>query len=214
MTVAMMLPTALPLVLLFRGLTAQRARRRLLVSVLIAGYLGAWVIVGVALHVGDALIHVGVDRSHWMQDHAWAITAGVLLAAGAYQFSPLKYLCLDECRSPYTFIAGRWRGGNPVGEALKLGFAHGWFCVGCCWTLMILMFALGSGSLVWMLAIGTVMAVEKNTRWGRAVSAPLGALLLAAGLSVVLLNVGLQSACAHDGAACQEAPSTAPPPAP
>jgi predicted metal-binding membrane protein len=77
-----------------------------------------------------------------------------------------------------SFIASRWQGGNEHMQALRIGVEHGIFCVGCCWSLMLLMFLVGSGNLGWMLLIGAVMAMEKNFPWGRRISAPLGAVLL------------------------------------
>ena len=74
-------------------------------------------------------------------------------------------------------------------QALRLGLDHGLFCVGCCWSLMLLMFAVGIGSLVWMLALAAVMSIEKNMPWGRSLSSPLGVVLLTSGLTVVALNV-------------------------
>src|SRR6185503_19078575 len=89
---------------------------------------------------------------------------------------------------PLAFVVGRWRGRRPNGEAFHLGVAHGLFCVGCCWSLMLLMFAVGVGSLGWMLVLGLVMAIEKNLPWGRRLSAPLGVALLAWGLLVLLIG--------------------------
>ena len=114
------------------------------------------------------------------------IGAATLLVAGFYQFTPLKYHCLDQCRSPMSFIIGHWRGRREGLQALRLGIDHGLFCLGCCWTLMLLMFAVGVGNLGWMLALGIIMAVEKNLPWGRRLSVPLGMVLLIWGLSVVL----------------------------
>jgi predicted metal-binding membrane protein len=79
----------------------------------------------------------------------------------------------------------RWQGTAERREALRMGVAHGLFCVGCCWSLMLVMFAVGLGSLAWMLVLGVVTAVEKNATWGRRLSRPLGVVLLLAGLSVV-----------------------------
>ena len=107
------------------------------------------------------------------------------MVAGLYQFSPLKYRCLDECRSPLGFVLNRWRGVAERREAFGLGIAHGLFCVGCCWSLMLVMFAVGLGSLAWMLVLGVITAIEKNVPWGRRLARPLGVVLLLAGLSVV-----------------------------
>jgi predicted metal-binding membrane protein len=202
MTVAMMLPTALPLLLLFRRFTATRADRAGVTGAVIAGYLLVWVLFGVAAHLGDLAVHVAVARSHWLEDRSWFIGASTVILAGAYQFTPLKYFCLEQCRSPYSFIVSHWRGRTPKLDALRLGVHHGVFCVGCCWSLMLLMFALGAGNVAWMLALGAVMAVEKNMPWGRRISTPLGVLLLALGAGLLLANLGAATACAHDGAGC------------
>ena len=114
------------------------------------------------------------------------IGAVVVGIAGAFQFSRLKRLCLDQCRAPFSFINRHWRGGAARRQSFMLGVRHGLFCIGCCWAIMLLMFVVGMGSLGWMLAIGALMATEKNASWGRRLSAPLGiALLLTSTLIVV-----------------------------
>jgi predicted metal-binding membrane protein len=187
MTFAMMLPTSLPLVQMFRRLTRQRADSPRLMVLLIAGYLSVWVLFGVVAHIGDRGLHEIVAMSAWLEANAWMLGAGTLLLAGAYQFTPLKYHCLDKCRSPLSFIMEHWQGSREQAQAFRLGLHHGIFCVGCCWSLMLLMFAVGVGNLGWMLVLGTVMAVEKNMPWGRRLSAPLGAALLAGALLVLLI---------------------------
>ncbi|HYU20869.1 MAG TPA: DUF2182 domain-containing protein, partial [Chloroflexota bacterium] len=102
------------------------------------------------------------------------IAAALLLVAGLYQFTPFKMLCLDKCRSPYSFLVQHWRGRDAGRDALRLGIRHGLFCLGCCWTIMLLMFALGATNLGWMLILGSLMAAERTTRWGRRVIRPLG----------------------------------------
>jgi predicted metal-binding membrane protein len=188
MTFAMMLPTSLPLVQLFRRMTRRRADGALLVALLIVGYLSVWMLFGVVAHIGDRGVHVVVEQSAWLNANAWLLGASILLLAGAYQFTPLKYQCLDKCRSPLSFIMEHWQGRDEQVQALRLGVHHGIFCVGCCWSLMLLMFAVGIGNVGWMLVLGAVMAVEKNMPWGRRLSAPLGVALLAAGLVVVLVE--------------------------
>jgi predicted metal-binding membrane protein len=202
MTVAMMLPTALPLLVLFRRVTRSRPDALRLAGCLIAGYLGVWVLVGTLAHAGDLGLHAVIERSHWLEERSWLIGVSTVMLAGAYQFAPLKSLCLDRCRSPYSFIVEHWRGGKAGLEALRLGVSHGWFCVGCCWALMLLMFVVGVGNLGWMLALGAVMAIEKNLPWGRRLSAPLGALLLAVGVCLFVAQVSAGVACAHDGGGC------------
>ena len=194
MTFAMMLPTSLPLITMFQTMTSRRDDRRLLAVLLVLGYVSVWALFGVLAHAGDLGLHQAVQRSHWLGDHAWAIGGATLLLAGVYQFTPLKYHCLDKCRSPFSFISERWGGSRERLASFRLGIDHGIFCVGCCWSLMLLMFAVGTGNLGWMLALGTVMAVEKNMPWGRRLSAPLGLGLVALGLIVVA--TGAQGACA------------------
>jgi predicted metal-binding membrane protein len=186
MLLAMMLPTTLPLVALFARLTSARADGRRLVSLLVVGYLSIWVVVGMFIYVGDAVLHVAVAQSTWVAEHVWMLGALTLLVAGAYQFTPLKYHCLEKCRSPFSFITQHWRGRNEAGQAFMLGIHHGVFCVGCCWTLMLLMFGVGVGNFGWMLVLGAVMAIEKNMPWGRRLSAPLGVVLLVWGIGLLV----------------------------
>ncbi len=185
MIVAMMLPTSLPLLATFATVTRQRPGRAGLIALLIAGYLLAWLAFGAVVYAGDAVIHDLHEHLPWLEQRAWLIGPGTLLLAGLYQFSPLKYKCLEQCRSPLSFVVAHWRGRHDRMQALRLGVHHGLFCIGCCWSLMLLMFAVGVGSLGWMLALGTVMAVEKNTAWGRRLSAPLGAGLIAWSLILI-----------------------------
>jgi predicted metal-binding membrane protein len=196
MTVAMMLPTSLPLLLLFRTITRSRPNRDQLMGLLVAGYLLIWVAFGALAHLGDIGLHEGVNAWHWLEHRAWVLAALPLLIAGVYQFTPLKYLCLDKCRSPYSFVIGHWHGSSPRMEAFRLGVSHGLFCVGCCWSLMLLMFAVSLGNVAWMLVLAAFMALEKNVSWGRQLSIPLGVVLLAAGATVLALgSAGSVCAC-------------------
>jgi predicted metal-binding membrane protein len=188
MTVAMMLPTTLPLLEIFRRLTVRRAERSQLLALLIIGYLSVWTGFGVVAHLTDWVLHQIVERSAWLEANAWIIGAATLLLAGGFQFSGLKYRCLDKCRAPLSFVMEHWRGRHDRRNALLLGIHHGIFCVGCCWALMLLMFGIGVGNIGWMLALGALMAVEKNFPWGRKLSAPLGLALLAWGTLIVLTH--------------------------
>jgi predicted metal-binding membrane protein len=189
MTVAMMLPTSLPLVTLFYALTRKHSERSVLVGLLIGGYLGVWMLFGAVAHLGDWGVHEAVKRSGWLEANSWIIGAATIALAGLYQFTPLKYYCLEKCRSPLSFIMSHWRGRGERSQAFWLGMHHGLFCVGCCWTLMVMMFAVGVGSLGWMLGLGAVMAVEKNMSWGKVISTPVGTALLLWALALVVGNV-------------------------
>ena len=187
MIVAMMLPTSVPLVATFSALVRSRPERPALVALVVGGYVVAWSAFGVLAWTLDRVVHAVVDATPWLAAHPELIVGSTLLVAGLWQFSPLKYRCLDECRSPLGFVVSRWQGERPRRNAFALGVAHGIFCIGCCWSLMLLMFGLGLGSLVWMLALGAVMAVEKNVSWGRRIGRPLGAALLIAAVAAIAL---------------------------
>jgi predicted metal-binding membrane protein len=181
MLVAMMLPTALPLVSLFARMVRDRPGRDLL----IAGYLSVWSVFGLLAHALDTALHAYVASKASLSFNGWVIGAAVIGLAGAFQFSRLKYHCLDQCRTPLSFIARHWRGGAILRQSFQLGLRHGLFCIGCCWAIMILMFVVGMGNVGWMLAIGAVMAAEKNARWGPRLSAPLGIALLLTSTAIV-----------------------------
>lgn len=186
MTTAMMLPTSLPLITLFRQMLGARRDHLWLGSLLIAGYLAVWTLFGAVVYMSDWGLHRLISAVPELEDRAWMLSALTLLLAGAYQFTPLKYHCLDRCRSPLSFIASHWHGRRPAQEAAWLGAHHGLFCVGCCWSLMLVMFAVGAGSLGWMLVLGALMALEKNAPWGRWIAGPLGIGLLVWGLMMLL----------------------------
>ena len=186
MSAAMMLPTALPLLSLFGRLTDRRPDRAKLLTLVIIGYLLIWAAFGLAAHVIDAILNALVIASPWLMFNGWIIGAAVLAVAGAFQFSALKYHCLDKCRTPLSFVMQHWRGYARHWQALKLGLDHGLFCVGCCWAIMLLMFVVGTGSVGWMLALGAVMAIEKNLAWGRRLTPWLGAGLLGGAATIAI----------------------------
>ena len=108
------------------------------------------------------------------------------MLAGVYQWLPLKGACLSHCRSPLGFFSTEWREG--VSGALRMGLRHGTYCVGCCWAMMLLMFAVGVMNVVWMAALGAVMTIEKvntTTRFSRA----LGIVFILAGAALILISV-------------------------
>lgn len=191
MTIAMMLPTTVPLVSMFRRMVARRSNPTMLVGLLVAGYLGAWLGFGLAAlgllwSIGEA-----VANSPWLQSQGWVWGAALFLVAGAFQFSTIKYACLDRCRTPVGFLISHWHGRREMSESFNIGWQHGLFCVGCCWALMLLMFAVGTTSLAWMLVLALVMAAEKNMPWGRQLGHPLGVILLGTGISIGLYNLAI-----------------------
>jgi predicted metal-binding membrane protein len=189
MTVAMMVPTVLPLLAIFTRITQGRADRGLLIALLILGYLCIWAAFGLVVHAGDIALHSLVAGNAFLTFHGWIVGAAVTSVAGGFQFSALKYRCLDKCRTPFSFVNEHWRGNAERRQSFMLGVHHGIFCVGCCWAIMLLMFVVGMGNVGWMLTIGALMAVEKNVSWGRRLSAPLGVGLLLTAAAILALNV-------------------------
>ncbi|HEY3334368.1 MAG TPA: DUF2182 domain-containing protein [Candidatus Limnocylindrales bacterium] len=185
MIVAMMLPSSIPLVLTFAALIGRRRRPALLVALLLLGYLVTWAGFGLGAWVLDRGIHAAVDALPWLAAHQQVILGSTLLAAGLWQFSPLRDRCLDECRTPLGFVVARWRGTREWRESFAMGIAHGAFCVGCCWSLMLVMFGVGLGSVTAMLVLGAITAAEKNLPWGRRISRPLGIALIVAAVYAV-----------------------------
>jgi predicted metal-binding membrane protein len=185
MTVAMMLPTSLPVIATFYTLASMRRDRFVLVALVIGGYLATWILFGTAVYGGTLALHRLAAASPSLTEHSRAFGGVMLLVAGAYQFSSLKYRCLEKCRSPLSFVIEHWQGRHDRRQAFRLGVHHGLFCVGCCWALMLLMFGVGVGALAWMVILAAVMAVEKNVAWGRRLSTPLGVALLVCGAGLL-----------------------------
>ncbi|MEO8740573.1 MAG: DUF2182 domain-containing protein [Casimicrobiaceae bacterium] len=188
MIAAMMLPTTFPLLAMFRRITGARPDARRLVALAILGFFVAWLAFGVAAHCADAALRWLAENYVGLGVHAWWVGAAVLAGAGVFQFSALKYRCLEECRTPFGFVVARWHGRSPSREAFRIGLDHGVFCVGCCWALMLLMFVVGTGNLGWMLALAALMAAEKNLPGGKILRTPVGLGLLGWAGAVVLAN--------------------------
>jgi predicted metal-binding membrane protein len=188
MVAAMMLPTTYPLLTMFRRLTGDRPDGGRLLTLVVIGFFVAWFAFGVVAHAADSLLRWLASRDAWFVANGWKVGAGVLAAAGLFQWSALKYRCLDECRTPFGFVGARWHGRSPAREAFRIGIDHGLFCVGCCWALMLTMFVVGMGSIGWMLALAAIMAAEKNLPWGRRLATPVGLGLLSWAGALVLAN--------------------------
>ena len=189
MIAAMMLPTTFPLLAIFRRITRDRPDAGRLVTLVVAGFFAASLAFGLFAHAADEALRWAAGRSGWFVANGWIVGAAVLAGAGLFQWTALKYRCLEQCHTPFAFVASRWHGEAPSREAFRLGLDHGVFCVGCCWALMLLMFVVGTGNLGWMLLLAAVMAAEKNLPWGRRLRAPLGVGLLAWAGAIVIAHV-------------------------
>ena len=184
MVAAMMLPSSLPLIRLYGRATESAPARGRSMAAFIGGYAVMWSAFGLAAFLFDASIHAAVNSSSWLNHHDWWIGGTVLAMAGAFQFTPLKDACLDKCRHPAQFLTRYYERG-PAG-GFRLGARHGLFCVGCCWALMLVMFAAGVASLIWMALLTAVMIHEKTRPTGRRAVPVTGVALLGAA-SIVLM---------------------------
>jgi predicted metal-binding membrane protein len=187
MIVAMMLPTTLPIISTFHTIASARGDRFLLLGLVVLGYVVTWASFGVIVYVAYILLHMLVNYIPVLKNNSWAAVPSLLILAGLFQFTSLKYRCLDKCRSPFSFVIEHWQGRRYKWLALRLGIDHGVFCVGCCWALMLLMFIVGLGSVGWMFVLALIMAIEKNVSWGRRISTPLGIVLVSWGI-ILLVN--------------------------
>jgi predicted metal-binding membrane protein len=182
MTAAMMFPSVAPTVALYAQMTRSRSAVRPLLFA--AGYLAAWVAVGVGVF---ALAFAGRrfagDVFEWSRAGRWASGALVLVAA-VYEFTPFKDACLSKCRNPVGILIGARRLGG-VGAAAT-GMKTGLWCIGCCWALMASLFALGIMSIVWMALIAAVITAEKLLPWRRAASYATAAVLVVIALFILV----------------------------
>jgi predicted metal-binding membrane protein len=182
MMAAMMFPSVAPTIALYARVT--KVRSPLLAWLFVAGYLLVWAAAGLAAFaVGAAATRVPGDRLGW--DSAGQALSGVtLIAAAAYELTPLKQVCLGKCRSPLGALLGSWREGRS--GALRMGARNGAWCVGCCWALMAGLFALGVMSVSWMALVAAIIAAEKAVPWCKAVTYGTAAVLLTLGVLVLV----------------------------
>jgi predicted metal-binding membrane protein len=182
MMAAMMLPAAMPLLTMYEGMLRRRAgtsRPGLQVNALAAGYLLAWAIFSVGAVALQRALSSALLLNPMMEMPNGRAVGGLLALAGIYQLTPLKRMCLQTCRSPLSFVMRRWRNG--LSGAVRMGVEHGVYCLGCCWALMLLLFAGGVMNLTGILALTAIVVIEKVVPMGEVVARALGSLLIAAG---------------------------------
>lgn len=181
MMAAMMIPSALPTILVHERVARGRAANDPVLATI--AFATAYVVVWIGFSA------VATAAQWWLEDRglmsgmmasANALLSGALLvAAGLFQWSPLKHACLRKCRSPMTFILHEWRPG--VGGAFMTGLRHGAYCTGCCWALMALLFVFGTMNLMAAAALGILVLAEKSLPWGHWIARVAGTLLAAFG---------------------------------
>jgi predicted metal-binding membrane protein len=179
MTVAMMLPSSMPMVQLVVYAGRRQARPVAVPLAFLAAYAVVWTAFAAGAFLGDTLVHRLVDVWPWLAVHAWLIGAITFFVAGLFQFSPLKGRCLDMCRTPLGFFMRHYRKG--VDAAWYLGVRHGGYCLGCCWALMLVMFGVGVGNLAGMATLTGAMVIEKAVPGGKRLSPIIGIVLLLLG---------------------------------
>ncbi len=186
MMVAMMVPTASPMVTMYaRAVRARGANASFKVAMFVAGYIVAWTVFSAAA----TLIQLALQKTALISANlaVTPVVGGVILmAAGFYQVTPLKQVCLRHCRSPLGFFMTEWREG-PAG-AFTMGLRHGVFCVGCCWMLMGLLFAAGVMNLLWVALIAIFVLLEKVLPWERLIANAAGLALIGAGLWIAVVR--------------------------
>jgi predicted metal-binding membrane protein len=190
MMVAMMTPSAAPMVLLFAGVNRRRQKQQgsyVPTSVFLLGYLMIWAAFSVLATAAQWGLHAVSLLSPMMVSTSPILGGILLLLAGFYQWTPLKHACLSKCRSPLGFVLNEWREGR--WGAFVMGLKHGSYCTGCCWSLMALLFVAGVMNLVWVAAIAGFILLEKVAPAGHRMGRAAGVLMVAGG--VVMLGLTL-----------------------
>ncbi len=183
MMVAMMFPAVSPVVLLFDRWRRGRQRSVATTIAFVAGYLIIWSVAGVFAFAAIVALDLQIDSS----TTAVRVGGAVLVVAGIYQLTPLKSVCLTQCRSPLSLIMEHAQLlGEGVRGPLQVGIKHGGWCIGCCWALMAVLIALGVMHLGWMAAVAAVILAEKILPGGSTTSRVIGGLLLVAGAAVAV----------------------------
>lgn len=189
MMVAMMLPTAAPMILVFVTINRQRGQSgtaSFVIGTFLVGYLLVWIGFSLVAALGQLALQSAALLSPQTLTVTPFVGGALLIVAGVYQLSPLKHACLSRCQSPFAFLLAEWRDGWR--GTLLMGLRHGAFCVGCCWMLMALLFAAGVMNLVWCAAITAFTLLEKLVS-GRLVSYTSSFLLVVFGGWLVVRNL-------------------------
>jgi predicted metal-binding membrane protein len=187
MMVAMMVPSVAPLLLMFARANRQKGGSRVVGSagILLLGYLLAWVGFSILATLAQWRLHRAALLSPMMVSTSSVLGGLLLVAAGVFQFTPLKRACLVRCRSPLSFLMSDWRDGQ--WGTFVMGLKHGAYCVGCCWMLMALLFVAGVMNLLWVVAIAVFILVEKVAPRGNLIGLIAGAALIVAGIALIVI---------------------------
>jgi predicted metal-binding membrane protein len=186
MMIAMMTPSAAPMILIFAGVNRRRREQEhsyVPTSVFLVGYLVVWAAFGVLATAAQWGLHAVSLLSPVAAITSPVLGGVLLLVAGTYQWTPLKHACLSKCRSPMGFVLHEWREGR--WGAFLMGLKHGGYCTGCCWTLMALLFVAGIMNLLWVAAIAGFVLLEKAAPGGERLGRMAGVVLVGWGVWVI-----------------------------
>jgi predicted metal-binding membrane protein len=188
MMVAMMFPTAAPMILTFALVHAgkrQRGQSFVPTWVFVSAYLLIWTLFGALAYAAAAAAEGLAQQSMWLMENAGRIGGLILALAGIYQLTPLKNTCLAKCRSPFGFLLGSWRDG--YAGAFRMGLEHGMYCLGCCWLLFVILFPLGIMNVAAMAVITLLIFAEKSFPMGQRIGQFAASALIAYGALAVLV---------------------------
>jgi len=190
MMVAMMFPSAAPMILMFSRIYAgkrqspQEGLSFVPTWIFVSAYLLIWVLFGVAAYLVALAVEALAQGWPWLADNAGRIGGALLIVGGLYQLSPLKEACLAKCRSPLGFILGSWRSGYR--GSFIMGLEHGTYCLGCCWLLFVILFPLGIMNVAAMAVLALLIYAEKTLPMGRRVAQLAAVALVAYGVLVIV----------------------------
>jgi predicted metal-binding membrane protein len=192
MMVAMMTPSAAPMILTFAGIRRQRQPDRSSIPstmIFLLGYLVAWSLFSAVATLIQWGLHSAALLSEDMISVSSLFSGILLIFAGIYQFTPLKNMCLSHCRTPLGFLMNEWR--DETSGALRMGVRHGFYCIGCCWLLMSILFVAGVMNLLWSALIAGIVIIEKVIPCGQWISRAIGLLVVGWGIRLLVQAVGV-----------------------
>ena len=192
MMVAMMFPTAAPMILTFALVhrkKREQSRPFIPTWIFVAGYIIVWSLFGILAYFLAANAYSLMNSSTWIMNNAASLSGTLFIFAGLYQLSPLKRACLSKCRTPFDFITSSWREGHH--GAFIMGVEHGLYCLGCCWLLFLILFPLGLMNIISMILITVFIFAEKTLPLNKKINYAVAGLLIAYGLLIIFMPAAL-----------------------
>jgi predicted metal-binding membrane protein len=199
MMVAVMFPSAAPMILMFARIhngKKERGENFVPTWIFALSYLLVWSATGIVAYGVAAGADALADESGWLMDNAAYFGGALLIAAGVYQLTPLKDVCLSKCRTPMAFVLSAWRDG--YGGAFRMGIEHGVYCIGCCWLLFLILFPLGMMNVAVLALVTLLIFAEKSLPIGRTVARLAAAALIVFGMLVLVQPDALPMAMEED----------------